>query len=145
LIGMNDVKLMGNLTKDPEVRFLPNTDPPTAVASLSLAVNRKWKSNGETKEEVSFFDIEAFGKTGENCGEYLHKGSPVLVEGRLKQDRWQDDQGNNRSKVKVIAEMVYFLGKKDDDQNGNGTAKQDAPAGSAPKGAAPAPSPGDAF
>ncbi len=145
MIGLNDVKLMGNLTKDPEVRFLPNTEPPMAVGSFSIAVNRKYKSNGEMKEEVSFFDVEAFGKTGENCGEFLLKGSPVLVDGRLKQDRWQDDNGNNRYKVKVIAEMVYFLGKKDDGAGNNGSEpKGDGPAESAKKETPPT-NPDDPF
>lgn len=106
----NRVILMGNLTRDPEVRFL---DSGTAVASFGLAVNRKWKKDGETKEEVSFFDCEAWGKTAEICGEYLAKGRPVLVDGRLKQERWEDDGGNKRQKIKVVINEVQFLGSRE--------------------------------
>jgi single-strand DNA-binding protein len=79
------------------------------VTGFSLAVNRRYKLNNEVKEEVSFFDIVVFGKQGENCAEYLSKGRPVLVEGRLKQRSWESD-GVKRSKVEVVADNVQFLG-----------------------------------
>jgi single-strand DNA-binding protein len=116
----NLVVLMGNLTRDPEVRFTPGG---AAVASFGLAVNNRYKKDGAVVDEVSFFDVEAWQKTAELCGEYLAKGRPVLIQGRLKQDRWEDDHGNKRSKIKVVATAVQFLGTKD---------KEDAPAGAAP-------------
>jgi single-strand DNA-binding protein len=121
----NRVILMGNLTRDPEVRFL---DSGMAVASFGLAVNRKWKKDGETKEEVSFFDCEAWGKTAEICGDYLAKGRPVLIDGRLKQERWEDDNQNKRQKIKVVINEVQFLGKKDETQE---TSATEAPAAGA--------------
>ncbi len=86
MVTFNRVILAGNLVRDPETRFLPSG---VAVTSFSIAVNRRYKSNNEVKEEVSFFDISVFGKTGENCAEYLSKGRPVLVEGRLRQRSWE--------------------------------------------------------
>lgn len=115
----NLVVLMGNLTRDPEVRFTPSG---VAVASFGLAVNNRYKKDGNVVDEVSFFDIEAWQKTAELCGEYLAKGRPVLIQGRLRQDRWEDDHGNKRSKIKVVATAVQFLGTKE---------KEDAPAGAA--------------
>jgi single-strand DNA-binding protein len=102
----------GNLTRDVDVRFSPNG---TAIANFSLAINRKYKQDNETKEECSFFDVVAFGKTAETCGKYLGKGSCVLVEGRLQQRRWQTDDGQNRSKVEIVAQNVVFQGGKKSD------------------------------
>jgi single-strand DNA-binding protein len=106
MVSVNRVILAGRLTRDPETRFTPAG---TAVTGFSLAVNRRYKVNNEVKEEVSFFDIVVFGKQGENCAEYLSKGRPVLVEGRLKQRSWETD-GVKRSKVEVVADNVQFLG-----------------------------------
>jgi len=106
MVSVNRVILAGRLTRDPETRFTPAG---TAVTGFSLAVNRRYKLNNEVKEEVSFFDIVVFGKQGENCAEYLSKGRPVLVEGRLKQRSWESD-GVKRSKVEVVADNVQFLG-----------------------------------
>lgn len=106
MVTFNRVILAGNLVRDPETRFLPSG---VAVTSFSIAVNRRYKSNDEVKEEVSYFDVSVFGKTGENCAEYLSKGRPVLVEGRLRQRRWEAD-GVKRSKIEVVAENVQFLG-----------------------------------
>ena len=100
------VIIRGRLTRDPETRFLPSG---VALISFSIAVNRRYKVNNEAKEEVSFFDISVFGKTGENCAEYLSKGRPVLVEGRLRQRSWETD-GVKRSKIEVVANTVQFLG-----------------------------------
>ena len=108
MVAFNRVILAGNLVRDPETRFLPSGD---AVTSFSIAVNRRYKSNNEVKEEVSFFDISVFGKTGENCAEYLSKGRPVLVEGRLRQRSWETD-GVKRSKIEVVANNVQFLGPR---------------------------------
>lgn len=107
MANFNRVILMGNLTRDPELRYTPNG---TAVANLGLAINRKWKADDQLKEETDFFDIVVFGKQAENCGEYLSKGRPVLVEGRLQQRRWETDDGQKRSKVEVVANNVQFLG-----------------------------------
>ena len=104
----NRVILMGHLTRDPEMRYTPNN---TAVCNIGLAVNRKWKNQqtGEQQEEVTFVDCTAFGRTGEVVHEYMAKGRPLFVEGRLKLDQWQDKDGNNRSKLKVIAESIQFI------------------------------------
>jgi single-strand DNA-binding protein len=106
MVDFNRVILAGNLVRDPETRFIPSG---TAVTSFSIAVNRRYKSNNEVKEEVSYFDVSVFGKMGENCAEYLSKGKPVLVEGRLRQRRWEAD-GVKRSKIEVVADNVQFLG-----------------------------------
>ena len=108
--SFNKVILLGNLTRDPEVRYTPSG---TAVASFALAVNRKYKQGEETKDEVSYIDIVVFGKTAENCGQYLNKGDAILVEGRLQQRRWDDkDSGQKRSKVEVVAQLVNFMPKR---------------------------------
>ena len=122
MVTFNRVILAGNLVRDPETRFLPSG---VAVTSFSIAVNRRYKSNNEVKEEVSFFDISVFGKTGENCAEYLSKGRPVLVEGRLRQRSWETD-GVKRSKIEVVADNVQFLGSR------GAAAESSAPPATAP-------------
>jgi single-strand DNA-binding protein len=109
MASYNKVLLMGNLTRDPEVRYTPKG---TAVATLGLAVNRVYTTDaGEQKEEVTFVDIEVWGRQAETAGEYLSKGRPVFVEGRLKLDSWDDKEtGQKRSKLKVVGERVQFLG-----------------------------------
>jgi single-strand DNA-binding protein len=109
MASFNKVILMGNLTRDPELRYTPKG---TAVAKLGLAVNRVWKTEtGETKEDVLFIDVEAFSRQAETIGQYLKKGSPILVEGRLRLDTWDDKQTNQkRTKILVAAENVRFLG-----------------------------------
>lgn len=106
MVTFNRVILAGNLVRDPEIRYLPSGTP---VASFAIAVNYRYRQNTEVKEEVSYFDIVVFGKAGENCAEYLSKGRPVLVEGRLRQRRWEAE-GGKRSKVEVVADNVQFLG-----------------------------------
>ncbi len=123
-ISINRVILAGNLVRDPETRFLPSG---VAVTSFSIAVNRRYKVSNEVKEEVSFFDISVFGKTGENCAEYLSKGRSVLVEGRLRQRSWETD-GVKRSKIEVVADNVQFLGSPR-----GAAAEKGAPAASAPE------------
>jgi single-strand DNA-binding protein len=105
----NKVLLMGNLTRDVELRYLPNSN--TAVAAIGLAVNRKFRmQSGEEREEVAFIDCEAFGKTAEIMSQYLRKGRPVFVEGRLKLDQWDDKaSGQKRSKLKVVVEEFRFV------------------------------------
>lgn len=113
MVAFNKVILMGNLTRDPELRYTPNG---SAVVHFGLAVNRKYVSKeGEKKDEVDFFDVEAWDKQAELCSEYLSKGSGIFLEGRLKQDRWEDESGSKRSKIKIIAMSIQFLPKKMDD------------------------------
>jgi len=107
-MNFNKVILGGHLSSDPELHYAPSG---TAIANFSIAVNRTFKKNEEFQKEVSFFEVTVFGKSAENCGQYLSKGSGVLIEGRLKQDIWQTDDGSKRSKVKVIADNVQFLSK----------------------------------
>jgi len=124
MVAFNRVILAGNLVRDPETRFLPSG---LAVTSFGLAVNHRYKSNNEVKEEVSFFDVVVFGKMGENCAEYLSKGRPVLVEGRLRQRRWEAD-GVKRSKIEIVADNVQFLGSPR-----GASAEASAPAAPAPE------------
>lgn len=122
MASLNKVLLMGHLTRDPEVKY---TQGGTAVAELGLAVNRVWfdKQSNQKKEEVCFVDCTAWGKTAENCGNYLAKGRQCLIEGRLSLDQWEDKQtGAKRSKLKVIAENVTFIGGKGE---GGGRQQQD--------------------
>src|ERR1043166_3422793 len=108
MANFNKVILAGNLTRDPELRYTPKG---TAVAQLGLAVNRVWNDDqGQQKEEVLFVDIEAFGRLAETTGKYLSKGRPVLIEGRLKLDSWEDKETKQkRNKLKVVAENIQFL------------------------------------
>ena len=133
---------MGNLTRDPEVR---QTQSGVSVVKAGLAVNdRRPDGQGGWTEKTSFFDITLFGKRGEAFGRYLTKGRPVLVEGRLEQDRWQDkESGQNRSKVEVIVENWEFVGGREDGNSGGGGGGG-APRQAQPQGAAPDfPSPSD--
>ena len=109
MTSFNKVILMGNLTKDPEIRYTPSG---TAVANFGLAVNRRYRQGDETKEEVCFIDIVVFGKQAENSGQYLSKGQGVIVEGRLQQRRWESEDGQKRSKHEVVAQSVNFLPKR---------------------------------
>lgn len=105
--SLNRVFLMGNLTRDIEVR---HTSQNMAIAKMGLAVNRKFKTqSGEQREEVTFVDCDAFGRTAEVMAQYLRKGRPVFIEGRLKLDQWQDQQGNKRSKLSVVVESFQFV------------------------------------
>ncbi len=108
MASFNKVILLGNLTRDPEVRYTPNG---VAVASFSIAVNRKYKQGDATKDEVSYIDIVVFGKQAEACGQYVKKGDSVLVDGRLQQRRWEDN-GQKRSKIEVVAIQVNFMPKR---------------------------------
>lgn len=108
----NKIILIGNLVKDPEVRFTAQGVP---VGNFRLAVNSKFKQGEDSrKEETLFIDIITFGKQAETCGEYLNKGSSVLVDGRLQERRWESD-GQQRSKFEVVANAVRFLNKTDKD------------------------------
>lgn len=117
---LNKVFLIGNLTRDPELRVTPKG---TAICQFGLAVNRQFKDeSGQTRDETTFIDIEAWGKQGELVSKYLTKGSPAMVEGRLKFDQWEDKQsGQKRSKLKVVLDNVQFLSSR-----GNGGASPSA-------------------
>lgn len=104
----NKIILIGNLTKDPELRYTPQGTP---VATLRLAVNHKYKQADEVKQETMFIDNVVFGKQAETCSKYLNKGSAVLVEGRLQERRWETN-GQQKSKFEVVAQSVRFLSKK---------------------------------
>lgn len=105
--NFNKVFLMGNLTRDIELR---HTSGNQAVANLSLAVNRRWRSaDGQEREEVTFVDCEAWGKTAETLAKYLQKGRPVFVEGRLKLDTWEDKEGKKQSKLRVVVDGFQFV------------------------------------
>ena len=122
MANYNKVILAGNLTRDPELRYTPKG---TAVARLGIAINRRWKSEtGELKEEVTFVDVDAFGKTAETIAQYLKKGRPILMEGRLRYETWEDKQTNQkRSKLGVVMETFQFL---DSGRGGEAEASPDA-------------------
>src|SRR5271170_4474902 len=106
--SLNKVLLMGNLTRDPEVKYTPKG---TAVCDLGIAINDSYKAqDGTIKETVTYVDIEVWGRTAENCKQYLSKGRPVFVEGQLRLDQWESPQGEKNSKMKVRADRVQFLG-----------------------------------
>jgi single-strand DNA-binding protein len=140
--------LAGNLTRDPQVRFFANE---RAVADFGLAINRRYKTNdGQMKEETTFVDVEAWGRTAELVGQYLTKGRSCYVEGRLKLDSWEDKEGQKRQKLKVVADSVQFLPDGRNQGGGDRGAPAEAgqdeggapgPATAAP--ARPAPAPAD--
>ena len=107
MASYNRVMLMGNLTRNPELRYTPSG---SAVADLGMAVNESFKNkSGETVEQTCFVDVVVWGRQAETASEYLQKGSPVFVEGRLQFDQWESQQGEKRSKLRVRAERVQFL------------------------------------
>jgi single-strand DNA-binding protein len=109
---------MGNLTRDPEMKYIPSGK---AVCSLSIANNRVYTKNGEKVTEVSYFDVEVWGLAAENCSKYLTKGNGIIVEGRLRQDRWEKD-GKAQSRVRITANSVHFLPKKQNSADSNAGA-----------------------
>lgn len=114
--NLNRVMLMGNLTRDPELRYTPNN---TAVANIGLAVNRRWRNQqGEQQEETTYVDCEAWSRQAEVMNEYMRKGKPIYIEGRLRLDQWQDKDGNNRSRLKVVVENFQFLDSRNVDSSG---------------------------
>jgi single-strand DNA-binding protein len=141
MASFNKVLLMGNLTRDPQLKYLPSQ---TAVAEFGVACNRKFKSaQGEDREEVTFVDCSAFGKTGELINQYFTKGKPIFIEGRLKYDQWEDKQGGGkRSKMSVIVENFQFIGGRDGGGGGGGGQSYDQGGGEGearPPRPAPAP------
>jgi single-strand DNA-binding protein len=108
MASLNSVVLLGNLTRDPEVRYTPSGTP---VATLGLAVNNRMKQGDEWKDDPCFIDVVVFGKQAESCGEYLAKGQSILVEGRLRYRTWEGQDGQKRSKHEVTAFRVQFMPK----------------------------------
>ena len=139
MASFNKVILAGNLTRDPELRYTPQG---RAVARITLAVNRTWKNEtGETKEEVSFVDVDVWGRQAEVISQYMKKGRPLLVEGRLKQDTWEDKNTKQKqSKLKVVLEGFTFIdtrGAAEGAPPEAPRARVAAPAPAAPASAAP--------
>ena len=117
--NLNKVMLMGNLTRDPEIKYTPKG---TAIANFGIAINRVFTpEGGERREEVTFIDLEAFGRTAEVIGEYFKKGRPIFIEGRLKLDQWDDKTtGKKQSKLRVVVESFEFLGSREGGGGGEG-------------------------
>ena len=130
--NINRVVLTGNLTRDPELRTTPSG---TSVCSLRIACNTRRKdASGQWVDKPNYFDVTVWGAQGENCAQYLSKGRPVAVDGRLEWREWEDKEGNKRQAVDIIADSVQFLGSRDGDGNGNGgrfTPQSDVPADTA--------------
>lgn len=131
--NFNKVILLGNLTRDPELRYTPKG---TAVVKLGMAINRTWKDDsGASKEEVTFVDVDAFGRQAEVLAQYVRKGRPLFVEGRLRLESWDDKQtGQKRSKMGVVLEAFQFV-----DSGGARSGEDGGPAPSRPRSAAPPP------
>lgn len=112
MASLNKVMLIGNLTRDPEIKYTPKG---TAIADIGLAVNRNYTTeSGEKREEVTFIDVTLWGRTAEIVGEYCKKGRPIFIEGRLQLDQWDDKQtGQKRSKLKVVADNIQLLGGRE--------------------------------
>ena len=136
--NINRVVLTGNLTRDPELR---STQSGTSVCGLRIACNTRRKdASGQWVDKPNYFDVTVWGAQGENCAQYLSKGRPVAVDGRLEWREWQDQQGNKRQSVDIIADSVQFLGSPAGEGNGNGarfTPQSDVPADTADFKAAP--------
>ncbi|MBI4827242.1 MAG: single-stranded DNA-binding protein [Nitrospinae bacterium] len=131
MASLNRVILIGNLTRDPELRYLPSG---MAICKFGLAVNERYKQGDEWKERVNFIDINVWGKQGENCSEYLSKGRQAAIEGRLTYSQWETDEGQKRSKLEVTADRVVFLGSRGE---GGGSGRSGAEDSGAGQGSAP--------
>jgi single-strand DNA-binding protein len=145
MANLNKVMLIGNLTRDPELRHTPKG---TAVAELGLAINRVWRDEqGQKQEDTTFVDVTLWGRQAEVAQQYLTKGSPCYIEGRLNLDTWDDKAtGQKRSKLKVVGETLQLLGSRPSGGGGNGYSERQAPASrppqqrsGPPQGASPAP------
>lgn len=117
MANLNKVMLMGNLTRDPQLSYLPSQ---TAVVEFGIAINRKWKGkDGQQQDETCFIDCQAFGKQAETLNKYMDKGKPIFIEGRLKFDSWTAQDGTKRSKHRLVVEQFQFLpdGQKNESQD----------------------------
>ncbi len=137
MASYNKVMLLGNLTRDPEVKYTPKG---SAVADIGLAVNRTYTTDGgEKREETTFVDVTMWGRQAEIAGEYLKKGRPLFVEGRLQLDTWDDKQtGQKRSKLRVVCENFQMLGSRDGGGEGGGGGGRSSGGSSRPAKSAPA-------
>ena len=136
MASYNKVILVGNLTRDPEMSYLPTNQTP--VTELGLAVNRRWRGqDGEQREEVCFVDCRAYGRSAETLNQYMRKGNPILIEGRLQFDQWEGKDGQRRSKHRVIVERFQFLGGGRSDGGGGAPQQSRPPAQQAPPAQAP--------
>jgi len=135
MANLNKVLLMGNLTRDPELRYLQTG---TAVANIGMAVNRKYRNKGsnELVEETTYVDLEAWGTTAETICKYMTKGRPMFIEGRLKLDSWEDREGQKRSRLRVVVENFQFLGSPGAGRDGPGAGGRAREARPAPAGQA---------
>jgi single-strand DNA-binding protein len=129
--NINRVILTGNLTRDPELRSIPSSG--NSVCSLRVACNtrRKDSSTGDWVDKPNYFDVTIFGRQGDNAAQYLSKGRPVAIDGRLEWREWQDKEGNNRQSVEIVADNVQFLGGREEGGSANGsrfTPQSDVPA-----------------
>jgi single-strand DNA-binding protein len=130
MANYNRIILMGNLTRDPQLKYLPNN---TAVCEFGMAVNRNWRDrDGNQREEVCFVDLSAFGRPGEVINQYMSKGQPILVEGRLKYDTWTGQDGQKRSKHSIVVENFQFVGARAGGPGGGGPDR--GAAGGSPAG-----------
>lgn len=134
MASFNKVILLGNLTRDPELRYTPQG---SAVCEFALALNSVYtnKQTGQKVEEVSYIDLVAWGKTGETIAEYMKKGRQIMVEGRLKQDRWESQDGKKMSKVRVTVDSFTFVGSRPGSEGGGSGGGKGA--GAAPSGGSP--------
>ncbi|HEY5704779.1 MAG TPA: single-stranded DNA-binding protein [Terrimicrobiaceae bacterium] len=144
MASLNKVMLIGNVTRDPEVKYTPKG---SAVADLGLAINRNYTNqSGEKVEEVTYVDVELWGRLAEIAGEYAKKGRPIFIEGRLRIDSWEDKQsGQKRNRLKVVGEGLQLLGSRSGGQGGGAGAdlEGEAPASRAPRPAPTRPSPSE--
>lgn len=137
MASFNKVILMGNLTRDPELRVTPKG---TAVCQIGVAVNQSYKDkDGNAREETTFVDVDVFGRQAEVIAKYMSKGRPILVEGRLKLDSWESKEGEKRSKLKVVLENFQFVGSRGegDSSSGGGSTSASNPDDNAPPARAP--------
>jgi single-strand DNA-binding protein len=140
MASLNKVMLIGNLTRDPEVKYTPKG---TAVAEIAIAINRNYTgADGQKKEEVTFIDVTLWERLAEIAGEYLKKGRPVFIEGRLQLDTWDDKAtGQKRSRLRVRAEQMQLLGSREGGGGGGGGAPRDEDEGGGRPAQRPAPRP----
>ena len=124
MANFNKVILMGNLTRDPEMRYTPSGSP---VASFGLAVSRRYRQGDEQREDVCFVDVSVFARQAELAGEYLSKGRSVLIEGRLQYRTWEDQNGQRRNKLDVVAERLTFMPRPSQDGGGSRPGSGPAP------------------